>query len=542
MSNDYQDVHVSDEEREALIAIGTNLRKDLPIIPNDKLFNKQSDVLGFVADHGHVVSLGLCNLRLEAIPDEVQQFKFLVKFSMNNNKLEHLPEWLGELTSMKELQIESNGIVEIPESFGNLVHVEKLDFYYNNLAEIPLAIQDFSSLRVLNLERNKIRVIPDRIDHLGMLQDLNLSDNEIKEIPDTLGNLKQLTKLDLSRNHKISEIPDCIGDLKNLLKLKVDHNKIIRVSGTIGELSSIEVLDFDYNQLSTIPLEVSRLAKLQSLFLSNNQISSIPWYLWTLNKLETLSLGDNPLVDDEMEIAKQDVKSILQYCKKKAPINVFIAMAENEVQSLNIKAIAEFLSKQPEIQRVFTIDEHEGEFLEEFVSRILLDCQLVLFVGTRESIFESSSCTMMLDTARQLGIEVIPIKGMTASWADLNALDLSRQLGIEFTMDDLGEFCIDLYKYITKYKRAIDLFDRERAVIGKQIMECIISLKNYVNSMEFKETISRNYNMVKSTIQEFEKKKISIAELFSRMASVLPGMNPANAGPVLESDSTSDHS
>ena len=89
------------------------------------------------------------------------------------------------------------------------------------------------------------------------------------------------------------------------------------------------------------------------------------------------------------------------------------------------------------------------------------DCQLILFIATNKSVFNSPDCANELQLADKFSIPVIPLKGRDVDWPDLAEKNLSRELGLEYDIDNFNLFCENLYKYIENFKKEINLMEKE---------------------------------------------------------------------------------
>ena len=78
-------------------------------------------------------------------------------------KLEYIPESIENLTELKVLNLSYNKLTSLPDTFKNLKKLILIDLSWNEFVEIPRIIQKLPSLKVLNLDHNYIEDIPDEI-------------------------------------------------------------------------------------------------------------------------------------------------------------------------------------------------------------------------------------------------------------------------------------------------------------------------------------------------------------------------------------------
>ncbi|MHA1727653.1 MAG: leucine-rich repeat domain-containing protein, partial [Promethearchaeota archaeon] len=131
------------------------------------------------------------------------------------------------------------------------------------------------------------------------IDELNLSENNLKSLPNSIGNFKSLVKFEL-RSNKFNMLPDSIGELECL----------------------------------------------KSLILDNNQLESLPWNIRRLKGLKYLYLEKNPWKGEWKELISKDIPTLLELCKKKATIYIFISHTVAEFDKYNIKQLADFLELQ----------------------------------------------------------------------------------------------------------------------------------------------------------------------------------------------------
>jgi hypothetical protein len=127
--------------------------------------------------------------------------------------------------------------------------------------------------------------------------------------------------------------------------------------------------------------------------------------------------------------------------------------------------------------------------------------QLLLFIATKKSVFDSADCRNELELADKFSIPIIPLKGNDVDWADLAELKLSRELGIEFDKTNFDDFCTDLYEYILNFKQEIDLMSEKGRKQGiTDIYERFRLLLN-----ENLDNLNRKINQLEDRIKELEK-------------------------------------
>ena len=276
------------------------------------------------------------------------------------------------------------------------------------------------------------------------------------------------------------------------------ESSVVSLPESIGEIKGLKELDLSSNQLTSLPESFINLTSITKLNLSDNQFSEIPTQLWGLTELTDLNLRNNPLSDEENNIIQKVPDLIKEYLRKKATIRVFISHTVVDFESYRIKELVEFLEKQKEISQVFFCEEDLAGNIDEWMSDAVQKCQLILFIGTNKSVFNSPDCANELQLADKFSIPIIPIKGYDVDWPDLAEKNLSRELGLEFDKDNFEAFCENLYKYIENLKREINIMDGEERQKG--IMNIYERFRLILN--ETVDDLKREIEAIKKQIQK----------------------------------------
>jgi hypothetical protein len=220
------------------------------------------------------------------------------------------------------------------------------------------------------------------------------------------------------------------------------------------------------NHLTSLPESFVNLTSLQRLDLSNNKFNEIPTQIWAFTELTELNLGGNPFSSEENTITQKVPDLIRDYLRKKATIRVFISHAVVDFESYRINDLVNYLESQKEISEVYFCEADLAGNIDKWMLDAVQKCQLILFIGTKKSLFNSVDCANELQLADKFSIPIIPIKGYDVDWSDLAEKNLSRELGIEFDKDNFDVFCEDLYKYIENFKREINLMEKKERKQG----------------------------------------------------------------------------
>ncbi|NVM34323.1 MAG: leucine-rich repeat domain-containing protein [Candidatus Lokiarchaeota archaeon] len=420
---------------------------------------------GYICDNKHIVGLNLVMKELDLLPDSIGNLSNLRYLALKWNKLEALPETFGNLKELEEFDLDGdwstnddkplyNEISELPNSFCELKKLKIFKCEANGLRNLPENFGQLASLTEVNFQQNHLPKIPESIGELSNLTHLNLKSNRISTIPFSLCRLEKLKQLDLSFNN-IEKVPECIEKLKSLNMLLLNNNKLTEIPDTITNLESLDTLWIDSNQLIELPEIITKL-KLTKLGISDNQLKNLPYFIYTMESLRDLKVTGNPFTEEEQEIAHRDTNAIFEYCRQRASIAVMLIHTESDAEAHRIPEVINFLENKSEIFAVLPPIESN-----------LSVTDLILFLATAGSI-NSPKMVQILKNGKNQGIETVPLKGLDVGWGDLAVVDLSRELGHEFTPNDFEGFCENVYSYIQQLKRSHNIFKDKSTILLKE--------------------------------------------------------------------------
>ena len=538
---------INEKERKIMEKIeeicGTLKRYDMtdPPMRNTFNFNKEGDVimLGFdfvklkldaekmallgklIIELTHLELLFIWNSEVNNFPHWLKDIKKdLKRIKLLNSHLTSIPEWLKEFNNLELLSLGGNEITTLPDWLLDwLLTLKELEWFNIRANPIEINQENLNKFKVLldklggKKESERVKApsaielyllhsnIP--IEHLKIINEIeksrkNLTGNisydyfEVKE--------GQLIEYYMeSRHHQnMKSLPENFGIFKNLQKLSLIESSIVSLPESIGEIKGLKELELSNNQLTSLPESFVNLTSITKLDLSNNQFSEIPTQLWALKDLTELNLRNNPLSDEENNIIQKVPDLIKEYLRKKSTIRVFISHAVIDYEPYRIGELVEFLEKQKEISQVFFCEEDLAGNIDEWMLDAVQKCQLILFIGTNKSVFNSPDCANELQLADKFSIPIIPIKGYDVDWPDLAEKNLSRELGLEFDKDNFEAFCENLYKYIENLKREINIMDGEERQKG--IMNIYERFRLILN--ETVDDLKREIEAIKKQIQK----------------------------------------
>jgi len=448
------------------------------------------------------------------VPEFIKCFKYLESLNLKGLNLKSLPKWMKELSGLIYLNLESNDFILLPDWLGTFNKLKTLKLHHNKNLE-----WNETNLKILRsvCERNGTISAPRLLEfqarhnlpleQIEIIQGLEKENTEnermAKHVNPILIKVKdgKVIEWKLSE-YNISSLPVNFGVFKNLISLTITQTKIETLPESFGELKELESLNLSSNKLKSLPESFANLVSIKSLNLSNNQFNEIPTQLWALKELSELNLKNNPFNPENKTISQKVPDLIREYLRKKATIRVFISHAVIDFEPYHIRELVDYLEKQKEISQVFFCEEDLAGNIDEWMLNAVQQSQLILFIGTKKSVFNSPDCANELQLADKFSIPVIPIKGPDVNWSDLAEKNLSRELGLEIDKSNFEAFCENLYKYIENFKREINLMDKESRVVG------IIDIYERFRLMldEKLDEIKRQISSLNDRISKIEKK------------------------------------
>ncbi|XP_073988011.1 uncharacterized protein isoform X1 [Rhodnius prolixus] len=185
-------------------------------------------------------TVNLSNFKLNTIPLNLTQIKFLLNLYLDKNLLQSLPVEIAQLENLEVLALDYNKLNEFPPILLLLTTLVKINLSYNPLKEIPSQIKELQNLEVLWINNTQISRLPPEIGQLSKLDTLGARCNNIEFIPREILELGSLRWLTL-RGNKIKCLPE-FTTISNIIHLNLSHN----LFEEIPSLSSIKTLKYCY--------------------------------------------------------------------------------------------------------------------------------------------------------------------------------------------------------------------------------------------------------------------------------------------------------
>ncbi len=411
------------------------------------LFIENQDIFEISALNGlekltNLDNLTLNNCKIKEI-NGIDHLQNLTQLTLESNQIEKI-DGLESLSNLKLLNLRHNNIEKIT-GLDHLRKLETLGLCYNKVSRVENLESLISLKRVSFYSCSDLR----EIHSFGNLRNLNLiylTHCKIRELKGFDG-LEKLLYLDVE-NNLLTEIKN-LEPLKKLIWLNLSVNQIEEIKG-LEELRNLRRLELENNNISEIK-GLENLRNLEWLALWNNKITQLKG-LENLTSLKGTRINRNPFNEEAKKILGKGTKAAREYCIENTKVNIFINFANSEYQKFQIADIKKFLLEQKEINEVFLKESESNK-------NRLENSNIMLFVASRDSVFNSSDCKLYIEEARKNSVGLIPIKFKDVNWIELRSIGLSRELGIEFSLEDFESKLREIYIMIQKYRREYNVFD-----------------------------------------------------------------------------------
>ncbi len=451
-------------------------------IPPKMILNENT--LGFIVNDYHIIELNVIRTKLAELPASIENLKHLTSLNLKFNQLSQLHPNICNLTNIENLSLDGNQLKSLPLKFGNLQKLIKLSLNDNQITRLPESFGDLN-LQKLTMAGNKLISLFQSFGHIKSLVYLDLHYNQLKKLPDTFENLVALQTINLERN-QFEFLPD-----------------------SICKLECLEAMYLAKNQLSYLPHHFGNLKKIAKLNISDNQFITIPSQIGYLTEIRDLNLQNNPLDGESKLIASRDLQSIRNWCLQRADIHIFLSHAVIDNNPYRLDEIERFLERCPGIYEIFCCEKNLVGDIDKFMQEYIPKSQLFLFLATKNSIFKSKDCKYEIELARKQNLEIIPIKTSDVSWEDLAVVGLSREFAIKYDPSKFDEFCDKLYQYISRIRKTINLFEKDRANFNKKLLTAKNTITNFLETDEFRQIFLEDPKYFEEVISKLAKLEIT---------------------------------
>ncbi|KAJ5068236.1 leucine rich repeats and iq motif containing 4 [Anaeramoeba ignava] len=223
------------------------------------------------------------------------------------------PEFFHQVSQLLELDLSSNKLENIPKEIGNLKYLQTLNISHNKLNKIPDSITELKDLQVFNCSSNQIKSIGSKIikNISSKITRIDFSYNLLTRLH-KFRLLKELKYLDISHNKMIKFLQG-LKRISSLIFLDLSFNQIESIPYSIKYFKRLQILNLSNNKISQISDSLCQLSNLETLILSSNLLTEIPVTLPLISTLKSIVLVDNPMRFPPINVCIQGKQAIVDY-------------------------------------------------------------------------------------------------------------------------------------------------------------------------------------------------------------------------------------
>jgi hypothetical protein len=257
----------------------------------------------------------------------------------------------------------------------------------------------------------------------------------------------------------LETLPDDFGKLNSLNVLTIRKNELKSLPDTIGHCDKLEFINLHENSLVNLPKSMGT-SKVKQLFLPGNKLETLPYELWPLETLEKLDLTNNPLSDFEQSLINRDIDTLRDYFHQRSSMSIFVSHAVIDYEPYKLAALGEYLEAKPEVYKVYLCEQDLSGNIDKFMDDNVPISDMVTFLGTQKSVFNSPDCAHELELSEKYQVPVYSMKGTDVSWPDMVTTGLPENPGLFYDLADFQKVWEQIYTYVQK-------FDQERSGVYK---------------------------------------------------------------------------
>jgi len=408
---------------------------------------------------------------------------------ISGTPLESLPESIGQLKNLWYLKITEGALKSLPMSIGKLEKLRELYLSNNQIELLPLEIGELKNLQKLLLDRNLLAYLPSEICNLSLLERLNINENKLQRFPDEFSKLCSLNVLDARRNG-LTSLPE-----------------------SFGQCEKLEYVNLEENNLTSLPKSMG-YSKIKTFNLNKNKFETLPYILWPLETLEDLKLEDNQLSDSEKQLVKRDLNTLRDYFKQRSCMSIFVSHAVVDYEPYHLANLANYLEAKSEVYDVLLCEQDLSGNIDEFMDKNVPISDIVFFLGTNKSVFNSVDCAHELELSRKYKIPILSMKGTDVSWVDITSINLKQDPGIDYNPQEFLKVCEQIYENIKQFHKDHPLY-KIKKVEEADVSTTLPTTINWNTYMGLLEEIVES-----DRLRQFhESKKNEIVTLISQLKS-----------------------
>ena len=276
--------------------------------------------------NGKIISLGICELAITALPKSLDQLIDLKYLTIDNCVNLIYFESLASLKYLDGLRLSDLSIVNLPKEISSLQNLKKLNLNSISFLENFNSLSYLSNLEELELKDLEIEKLPQEIRYNKNLKRITLHFRENLIDFKVLKFVKNSLEYIDIRSEEYSYVPMIIRSLKNLKEYHMKTYSGIRDISNLKNLKHLKEISLGCLEIDTLPKNLNTLTNLEKLFIyKSNSVNADklkglkklkhligttpPKYAYTFKNLETLEVTSYDFIDISMI---KDLKKLLE--------------------------------------------------------------------------------------------------------------------------------------------------------------------------------------------------------------------------------------
>ena len=278
--------------------------------------------------NGKIISLGICELTITALPKSLDQLIDLKYLTIDNCVNLIYFESLASLKYLDGLRLSDLSIVNLPKEISSLQNLKKLNLKSISFLKNFNSLAYLSNLEELELTSLEIKKLPQEIRYNKKLKRISITIHFLENSIDfsVLKFVKRTLEFFELRSEEYFQVPKIVRHLKYLQEFQMKTYSGIRDISNLKNLKHLREISLGCLEIDTLPKSLNTLKNLEKLFIyKSNQVNADklkglknlkslsgtmpPKFVSTFKNLETLEVTSYDFIDISMI---KDLKNLLE--------------------------------------------------------------------------------------------------------------------------------------------------------------------------------------------------------------------------------------
>ncbi len=139
-------------------------------------------------------------------------------------------------------------------------------------------------------------------------------------------------------------------------------------------------------------------------------------------------------------------------------MSIFVSHAVVDYEPYQLAKLGDFLEAKSEVYDVLLCEQDLSGNIDEFMDQNVPISDVIFFLGTNKSVFNSIDCAHELELSRKYEVPVLSLKGTDVSWPDIISLGLKQDPGIDYNPQEFLRVCEQIYEYVKQLHKDHPLY------------------------------------------------------------------------------------